>query len=179
MGRLPAMSRDKLSAENQAIWDRVMSGRTGGSGPYGILMHAPKMAEHFSAVENYFRHDGMLDTKDKELVILASARELGARFPWSRHEIRGREAGVRPEAIEALRANGSLDALTPRERLMVDIARSLLRERRLSDDLFSRALAQLGPERLVETVGLVSHYNLISSVANVFDLGVPEGTVTF
>jgi 4-carboxymuconolactone decarboxylase len=179
MSTLPAMTRDKLSAENQGIWDRVMSGRTGGGGPYGILIYAPKMAEHFSAVENYFRHEGMLDTKDKELVILAAARELRARFPWSRHEIRARQAGVRPEAIEALRVNRSLDALTERERLMVDIARSLLRDRRLSDDLFSRALAQLGPERLVETVGLVSHYNMISSVANVFDLGVPEGTVTF
>ncbi|MGH7845136.1 MAG: carboxymuconolactone decarboxylase family protein [Candidatus Binatia bacterium] len=146
---------------------------------YGILIYAPMMAEHFSAGENYFRHDGMLDSKDKELVILASARELGARFPWSRHEIRARQAGVRPEAIEALRANGSLDALTERERLMVDVARSLLRVRRLSDDLFSRALAQLGPERLVETVGLVSHYNMISSVANVFDLDAPEGAMTF
>ena len=179
MSRIPAMSRDKLSEKNQAVWDRVMSGRTGGSGPYGILTYAPIMAEHFSGVENYFRHQGMLDTKDKELIILTAARELAARFPWSRHEIRGRQAGVRPEAIEALRANGSLDALTQDERLMVDIARSLLRERRLSDDLFSRALARLGPERLVETVGLVSHYNMISSVANVFDLGVPDGTMTF
>jgi 4-carboxymuconolactone decarboxylase len=121
----------------------------------------------------------MLDTEDKELVILASARELGARFPWSRHEIRARQAGVRPAAVEALRVDGSLDALTERERLMVDIALSLLRERRLSDDLFSRALAQLDPERLVETVGLVSHYNMISCVANVFDLAAPEGAKTF
>lgn len=179
MSRLPALSRDKLSAENQAIWDRVMSGRTGGGGPYGVLIYAPMMAEHFSAVENYFRHDGMLDTKDKELVILAAARELGARYPWSRHEIRGRQAGVRAETIEALRTNASLDKLTQHERLMIDIVHSLLRERQLSDDLFSRALADLGPERLVETVGLVSHYNMISSVANVFALELPEDTVTF
>jgi 4-carboxymuconolactone decarboxylase len=179
MSKLSALSRDKLSAENQTIWDRVMKGRTGGGGPYGILIYAPMMAEHFSAVEDYFRHHGMLDTKDKELVILACARELGARFPWSRHEIRARQAGVRREAIETLRANGSLDALSQREYLMVDMARTLLRERHLSDDLFSRALAELGPERLVETVGLVSHYNLISSVANVFDLAAPEGAVTF
>ena len=179
MSRLPAMSREKLPAADQAIWDRVMKGRTGGGGPYGILTYAPMMAEHFSAAEDYFRHHGMLDTKDKELVILTCARELGARFPWSRHEIRAREAGVRSEAIETLRANGSLDALSPRERLMVDIARTLLRERRLSDDLYSQALAALGPERLVETVGLVSHYNMISSVANVFDLPAPAGTVTF
>lgn len=179
MSRLPLKSRDELSAENQAIWDRIMSGKSGGAGPYSILIYAPVMADHLSAVENYFRHHGMLDTRDKELVILTAARELGARFPWSRHEIRAREAGVRPEAIEALRTNESPDALTEHERLMVDVTRSLLHERRLSDALFSRALADLGPERLVETVGLVSHYNMISSVANVFDLGAPEGTVTF
>jgi len=179
MSKLPALNRDDLSAAKQTIWDRVMSGRTGAAGPYGILIYAPMMAERVSAVEDYFRRDCMLATKDKELVILAAARELGARFPWSRHEIRAREAGMRPETLEALRENRSLEALTPHERLLVDATLSLLRERRLSDDLFSRALAELGPERLVETVGLVGHYNLISTVANVFDLGVSQDTVTF
>jgi 4-carboxymuconolactone decarboxylase len=179
MSRIPALSRDKLTVEDQAIWDRVMNGRTGGGGPYGILMYAPMMAEHFSDAENYFRHHGLLDAKDKELVILAVARYLGARFPWSRHETRGRQVGVRVEAIEALRANESLSALTEHERLLVDVSRALLRERQLSEDLFTRALADLGPERLVETVGLVSHYNMICSVANVFALGVPDDTRTF
>ena len=179
MARLPALNRDELSAERQPIWDRVMSGRMGAAGPYGILVYAPIMAERISAVESYFRNDGMLDTKDKELVILVAARELGARFPWSRHEIRAREAGMRPETIETLRENRSLEALTPHERLIVEITLALLRERHLSDDLFSRALTELGPARLVEMVGLVGHYNLISTVANVFDLGVPKGNVTF
>ena len=179
MGKLPAINREDLATEKQIIWDRVMSGRTGAAGPYGVLVYAPAMAERVSAVEDYFRHSCMLATKDKELVILVAARELGARFPWSRHEIRAREAGMRPETIEALRENRSLEALTPHERLMVELTLGLLRERRLSDDLFSRALAELGPERLVETVGLVGHYNLISTVANVFDLGVPKDTVTF
>jgi hypothetical protein len=67
----------------------------------------------------------------------------------------------------------------PHERLPVDVTLRVLRERRLSDDLFSPALAELGPERLVETVGLVGHYNLISTVANVFDLAVSKDTVTF
>ncbi len=179
MSRLPAVTREKLSTQNQVIWDRVMKGRTGGGGPYGILLYAPALGERLSAVENYFRHEGMLDTRDKELVILATARELGARFPWSRHEIRAHQAGVRTEAIETLRAGQSLDGLTSRERMLVDVALGLLHERKLSEDLFSRALAELGPEQLVETVWLVSHYNMISSVANVFDLPPPEGTVTF
>jgi 4-carboxymuconolactone decarboxylase len=179
MSKIPAAGRDKLTNEQQAIWDQVMRGRTGGGGPYGTLMHVPEMAECFSETEGYFRDRGTLAKADKEMIILAVARELGARFPWSRHEIRAREVGVRSEALEVLRANGALDALTPHEKLIVDIARSLVRERRLSDELFARAQAELGVGRLVEAVGLVGHYNFISMTAKTFDLDVPPGTATF
>jgi 4-carboxymuconolactone decarboxylase len=179
MGKIPAASRDQLTSEQQAIWDRVMSGRTGGGGPYGTLMHAPPMAECLSALEGYFRDRGTLAKPDKEMIILTVARELGARYPWSRHEIRAREVGVRSEALEALRSHGALDALTPHETLVVELARSLVRERKLSDELFARAQAELGIGSLVEAVGLVGHYNLISMVARTFELDVPPGTVTF
>jgi 4-carboxymuconolactone decarboxylase len=179
MSRLPTVTRDQLLAEDQAIWDRVMSGRHSSGGPYGALIHAPALAERVSAVENYFRSTAVLPAGDRELVILVTARELQAHFPWSRHEIRGREAGLRSEVIEALRANGSLETLTPRQQLLVEIVRSLLREHRLPDDLFARAYAELGNRQLVETVALVGHYSLIGSVANAFALVAPEGSVTF
>ena len=35
MGQLPAISREQLTAEDQAIWDRVMNGRSGGAGRTG------------------------------------------------------------------------------------------------------------------------------------------------
>ena len=72
-----------------------------------------------------------------------------------------------------------MDALTPHEKIVIETARSLLRERKLSDELFARAQAELGVGPLVEAVGLVGHYNFISMVAKTFDLDVPPGTVTF
>jgi len=179
MSQLPAITREQLAPENQAIWDSVMKGRSGGAGPYGTLMHAPEMAECYSALEGYFRDRGMLAKPDKEIIILAVARELGARFPWSRHEIRARQVGVRSEALETLRANGAVNTLTTHEKIVIETARSLVRERRLSDELFARAQAELGIGPLVEAVGLVGHYNFISMVARTFDLDVPPGTVTF
>jgi 4-carboxymuconolactone decarboxylase len=179
MGQLPEISRGELNAANQAIWDRVMSGRSGGAGPYATLMHVPEMAECFSTSEGYFRDRGTLAKADKEMIILAVARELGARFPWSRHEIRARQVGVRGEALETLRANGPIDALTAHERTVIELARSLVRERKLSDELFQRAQRELGTGPLVEAVGLVGHYNFISMVAGTFDLDVLPGTVTF
>jgi 4-carboxymuconolactone decarboxylase len=113
------------------------------------------------------------------LVILATAREFETHYPWTRHEIRGRQAGLREEAIETIRAHGSLEKLTPRERLLVEIVRSLLREHRLSEGIFTMALAQLGPQKLVELVALIGHYSTIGSVANAFDVLPPEGSKTF
>jgi 4-carboxymuconolactone decarboxylase len=179
MSQLPPIDREQLSAANQAIWDRVMSGRSGGGGPYGTLMHVPEMAECFSRLEGYFRDRGGLAKPDKEMIILAVARELGARFPWSRHEIRARQVGVRSEALETLRALGPLESLTAHERTVIELARSLVRERKLSDELFARARAELGAGPLVEAVGLVGHYNFISTMAKTFDLDVPPETVTF
>ena len=183
MSRLPAITRDALAPEDQAVWDRIAAVRAGvragAGGPFGVLMHVPALADRVAALEDYFRFSAALPPPDRELVILASAREMGARYPWTRHEARGRELGTRAEAIETVRANGPLNALTPRERLLVEVARALLRERRLSDELFVRALAELGRRQLVETVVLTGHYSLVGLVVNGFDVAAPQGSATF
>ena len=179
MSRLPAVSRDTLSPEGQAVWDRIAAVRTGVRGPFGVLIHVPALADRVAALEDYFRFDAALPAADRELVILATARELGARYPWTRHEARGREVGTRPEAIEAVRANAGLEGLTPRERLLVEIAGGLLRARALSDELFTRGLAELGRQQLVEAVTLVGHYSLIGLVVNGFGVVPPDDSPTF
>ena len=86
---------------------------------------------------------------------------------------------MRAQALETLRTNAPLDALDNHERLIVEMTRALLHERKMADEMFARAQADLGNERLVEAVGLVGHYNFISMVARTFDLEVAPGTVTF
>lgn len=179
MSRLPAVTRDALSPEDQAVWDRIAAVRTGVRGPFGVLMHVPALADRAAALEDYFRFNAALPAPDRELVILATAREMGARYPWTRHEARGREVGTRTEAIEAVRANGPLEKLTPRERLLVEIVRALLRTRALSGELFARGVDELGRQQLVETVALAGHYSLIGLVVNAFDVEPPYSSPTF
>jgi 4-carboxymuconolactone decarboxylase len=130
-------------------------------------------------LENYFRSGAALAESDREIIILATVREFDARFPWTRHEIRGRQVGLREEVIETLRAKGSLERFAPRERLLIEIVRSLLRDHRLSKELFTLGLAELGAEKMVEMVALIGHYCMISSVANAFEVAPPEGSRTF
>jgi 4-carboxymuconolactone decarboxylase len=142
-------------------------------------MHVPALADRVAALEDYFRFNAALPAADRELVIMATAREMGARYPWARHEARGREAGTRPVAIEAVRQNGALEQLTARERLLVEVVRALLRTRALPDDLYARALAELGRQQLIETVALAGHYSLIGITVNAFDVAPPDNSSTF
>ncbi|HEY7063126.1 MAG TPA: carboxymuconolactone decarboxylase family protein [Chloroflexota bacterium] len=178
--RLARIEREDLAPNDQAIWDRIAANRHGVGGPYGVLIHVPELADHFRAVEDYMRFDSALPEADREIVIMAVAREAGARYAWYRHETRGRQVGVRDEVIEALRAQGDLGALNAHERLLVDLAHALLRTRSLPEDLFQRGLAELGERQLVELVGLVGHYTTIGYLINTFEVPLPEdATPTF
>jgi 4-carboxymuconolactone decarboxylase len=179
MSRLPVINRDALAPKDQAVWDRIAAVRTGVRGPFGVLMHVPALADRVAGLEDYFRFDAALPAVDRELVIMATAREMNARYPWARHEARGREVGTRTEAIEAVRLNGTLEQLTRRERLLVEIVRTLLRTHALPDALYAQALAELDRRQLIEAVALVGHYSSIALTVNAFDVAPPDNGPTF
>jgi hypothetical protein len=45
--------------------------------------------------------------------------------------------------------------------------------------LYTRGLAELGRQQLIEIVGLVGHYSLIGLTVNAFDVAPPDNRPTF
>src|SRR5512145_1576123 len=109
MSRMARPKREDLSANHQKIWDHINAARSGGGGPYSMLLHSPAMAQHFAATEDYFRNNSLLPDSEREIIILTAAREVDARYAWSRHEARAHKAGIRAEVIEALRAKAPVE----------------------------------------------------------------------
>jgi len=179
MSRLPRARREEMSPEHQKIWDHINAARSGGGGPYSMLLHSPAMAQHIAATEDYFRTESLLPDPDREIIILTAAREVEARYAWSRHEIRAHKVGIAPEVIEALRAKAPLDKFTGKERLIVEFTRTLLHDHTLPDDLFARMESEFGRAKFIEAVGLLGHYITIGTVIRLFEVEPPEGTKTF
>src|SRR6478735_1052642 len=109
MSRLPAAKREDLTPEHQQIWDRLHATRSGGGGPYSMLMHSPAMAQYLPATEDYFRNASLLPDAGREMMILAAAGQLEARYVWCRQFIGAQKLGVDPKIIEALRAKAPID----------------------------------------------------------------------
>ena len=146
-------------------------------GPSSVMMNVPELADRVMQVEDYFRTDADLPAADRELVILAVAREWGARFAWARHEARARDVNLRPEVVEVLRKHAGLDGLSARERTLAELVQTLLRTHELPDELYERAVDELGPTQLVETIGLIGNYCTIGLVIKTFQ--IPEDSPTF
>ncbi|HTE83304.1 MAG TPA: carboxymuconolactone decarboxylase family protein [Dehalococcoidia bacterium] len=180
MARVPKPKREDLPTGAEKAW--ALSANADGSlrGPHNALLHVPPISERVAELGDHLRNHGALSGAERELAIIATSREGEARFAWQAHEAAGRHEGVRPEAIEAVRNLAPIDAMKPRERIIVEVARSLAREHGLSDDLFRRAQAEFGTELLVELVALCGYYRLVGYVLNAFKVDLPENaTPTF
>jgi 4-carboxymuconolactone decarboxylase len=175
MSRVPEATRDSLSPRGQQAWDLIAGTRGGVSGPYQVLIPVPALAERVANLGTYLRFEGLLSGPDRELAILVVARAIGSRYEWVGHEAIARREGVRPDAIEVARTQSSPSVLTPRERLIVDRARTLQRDHQLNDGLFTAAQKELGPDQVVELVALIGYYTMIAYVLVAFEVEPKPG----
>lgn len=170
MSRVPEVTREKLTPEGQAVWDRITASRGGVGGPYQVLMQVPTLADRVADLGTYLRFEGLLSGADRELAILTVAREFDCRFEWTGHEPIARKEGVRSEAIEVVRTKGSTEKLEERERLIVETMRALHRDHRLDDTQFEQVRATFGQAGAVELVGVAGYYAMIALTLVAFEV---------
>lgn len=176
MARLPELAREWLDPDSQAVWDRVTGSCGSVRGPMALLMHNPPLADRVAELGSQLRFRGVLSGADRELAILAAGREVEAGYEWVAHEPLGLQEGTRAEAIEALRHRRSTDGLLPRERIIIDAVRAIMRDHRLSDTQYAEVEAEFGRPATVELVVLAGYYGLIGYVLNTFEVDMPEGS---
>lgn len=174
--RLAPPDPENLSADQKRVYDIITSGPRGGvRGPLAIWLHRPELAEAAQALGAYCRYGSSLEPRLSELAILCMACVWQAEFEWWAHKPIALKSGLAPENAEALKAGGRPAFADPEEAVVHDVVFTLSKERKIPDDLYDRARAVLGSDRLVDLIGLCGYYTLISMTLNAFDVPLPEG----
>lgn len=167
--RLPAPDPATYDARQQEIHEAIASGPRGGvRGPLAVWLHRPDLAAKAQDLGRYCRYDTVLDAKLSELAILVTARVFGSEYEWQIHKGFALRAGVSAEVIEAIRLNRLPAFVDPAEEVVHDVARAAHEARNVDDALYARAVEVLGEAALVDLVGLLGYYTLISLTINVF-----------
>jgi 4-carboxymuconolactone decarboxylase len=177
MPRIEDVERDKLSTQQQEIYDTIMRDRPRPklSGPFSVWIHTPGLCEPSNAIANFFRHDCKLEQRLVELTILTVCRHATAKYAWSAHEPLARKAGLEPDVIDAIRNRKTPNFRRDDEKTIHEIATELLTTGTLGTATFNRAIAAFGQEQLIEAVSCVGLYSMVGLIINTFEIPPAAG----
>ena len=176
MTRLAIPASGEMSAEQRTIHDRIASGPRGGvRGPLALWLHRPELADKAQALGRYCRYETCLPPRLSELAILTTARIWDAAYEWQAHLQPAREAGLSEEVIIALGKDTTPTFQSLDEELVYSFTRELNLTRAVSDDLYSQTISELGPDAIVDLVGILGYYSLISMTIKAFNVSPPDG----
>jgi 4-carboxymuconolactone decarboxylase len=176
MQRIPVLARDELDQAQREAYDAIASGPRGVvQGPLNVWLHSADLAQHAQALGAFCRYGTTLPPRLSELAILVTAVHWQAGFEWYAHAKLGLKAGLDPAQVEVLRTGGTPDFAAEDERLVYALASELLRTRDISEATYARGEAVLGRRGLVELIGILGYYQLISMTIKTFRVALPAG----
>lgn len=172
--RLPDLDERLLTPEQRAVHDRIKAGPRGVVvGPLQVWLTSPALAERAQELGAFCRYHSSLPQRLSELAILVTGAYWRSGFEFAVHAPIGIAAGLSPELVESVRRGERPERMTDEESAVHDVAVELHREKFLSDPTYRRAEAILGKVGLVDLVGILGYYTLISMTINAFEVPLP------
>jgi 4-carboxymuconolactone decarboxylase len=123
---------------------------------------------------HYLRYESTLLPMIRELAIMTMARQFDCQYEWTSHEPLARQAGVRNEAITALRDREAPQGLTEEEAMIVRFGQELVRNRGVSDATFQGVVKCLGQQGNTELTTTMGYYTTLGFALNAFDVQPEE-----
>ncbi|MGH6665148.1 MAG: carboxymuconolactone decarboxylase family protein [Pseudolabrys sp.] len=176
--RLALIEETDMNEAQRSLMAALRAGPRGQSitprGPFAVWLYAPEFGHLTQALGGHCRYKTALAPRLSEFAILCTARRWRAQYEWFAHAPMAEKAGVKPKTIADLRA-GREPASAPRdERAIYAFVQELYKTNRVSDRSYKRVHAFLGDAAMVELVGILGYYALISMTLNVFRMMPPE-----
>jgi len=176
--RLPALSLDSLAPEQQSLVDAIKSGPRGqfnNEGPFAAFLHAPAYGVLAQKLGGHLRFNTCVPPRLSEFAILCTGQFWKAQYEWYAHAAIAAKQGVKEATIRDLKA-GRAPKSAPRDEMAIyAFVKELYAARRVSNATYARVRKFLGDAGMVELVGILGYYVLISMTLDVFRMPLPEG----
>jgi 4-carboxymuconolactone decarboxylase len=175
MSRIKIRTREELNEEQRLVYDAAVAGKRGRApAPLLAWLESPVLADRAQKLGEFARYDTTLSPRLSELSILVTARFWTSQYEWAIHKQEALKAGLDNAIIDAIAARREPDFKNHDERLVYEFANKLHENHTIGSDLYQRAVDMLGDRGVVELVGILGYYTLISMTLNVFEIDPPD-----
>jgi len=173
--RFAPLTWDEMTDAQKLMVMHLLEGpRNGLGGPFNVMLRSPEMgdvAQQLGAFSRFNTMPGRL----REMAIIMTARFWTSHFEWYAHKNAALREGLSPAIVDAI-ADGETPAnMDADETVVYSLVHELLNDRRVSDTTFQQAVASLGERGVVDVVGIVGYYGMVSLFLNVDEYPLPDG----
>src|SRR5215813_10506430 len=143
--RMPPMPTEKMTDSQKKAAEVFAEGRGYAiRGPFVPLIRSPEVMLRAKAMGDYLRFKSTLGPRLNEMVILITAREWTQQYEWHAHHGFALKAGLDPKIADAIAAGYRPTGMAEDEEIAYDMATEILRQKRVSDRTYGRALQKFG-----------------------------------
>jgi len=168
MTRIAVLKRDEMDAEQGKVYDEVKAAGGPLGGPYWAYIRFPRLMRLAQDLSTCLGQ-GALSKRERQIAILAIARFWSAAYPWAAQVRAALNIGLEQRIIDAINGGEAPKDITPRERMAYDIAVTLLKEHKLSEQMFAEAARLFGEKELVTLIASVGQFSMTCLTTLAYD----------
>ena len=145
--------------------------------PYRAYIRNPELATRLSALSEYLRWNTSLPPRLSEFAIIITARQWTAQYEWFAHYPLAIKAGLNPKVAADLAAGNRPSEMRSDEAAVYDLATELYRDKKVSDSTYGSALKQFGERGVMDVIGIIGYYDLVSMTLITMQASAPNDSV--
>jgi 4-carboxymuconolactone decarboxylase len=174
--RFKPLQWDQMTPEQKKMMENLVSGpRRGAGGPFNVLLRSPKMGDLVQQFGAEMRFSSSLPRKLNEMAIIIVGRHWTSQYEWYAHRTAAAQAGLNESIIQAIAAGKKPASMDADETIIYNFAIELLNTRQVSDPVYNAVKNRFGEQGVVDLIGVMGYYQLVSMLLNVDRYPLPAG----
>ena len=176
-GRFSTLTPETMTADQKRVVEAIQSGPRGAGlrGPFNALLRSPELCDLVQRVGAFVRFKSSIPPKLNEMAIIMAGRKWGAQYEFYAHRRLALEAGLSASIADAIATHQRPTNMDKDEETVYDFVAELLATGHVSDAAFKRVKDAFGERGVVDLVGAVGYYSLVSMTLNVAKVPLPDG----
>lgn len=170
LSRLPPVTPEDLDEEGRRLLAERPNFRAG-PGPTHVTIYSPDGRNLGIPMGN----GSFVGARNFQLATLIVAREIDQQFEWTMHEPAGLQVGLEQEVIDVVKYNRPVDGLEPADATFITFGRELLRNNRVSSELWAEMVKHFGKQGTVTLMTIMGEYLKVGIMLNAVDQHLPAG----
>ena len=174
--RFKPLTWDQMTPAQRTMVEHLLAGpRAGANGPFNVLLRSPEMGDIAQQFGASMRFNQSMPRKLNEMAIIITARYWTAQYEWYAHKRAALQAGLDPAIVDAIQHGRRPGAMQKDEDAVYTFCTELLNTKHVSDATFATAKNAVGEKGVVDLMGVMSWYQMVSMLLNVDRYPLPAG----